>query len=269
MEIWGGNRAIDEHVLAPGIEAWVHARPHAGDDAGGDVHYVSACAGGKITRFAVADVSGHGASVDGFAQSLRALMRRFINTPDQSRFTRELNTEFARVAEAGIFATALLATYFAPTDQLIVVNAGHPRPMVRRARTGAWEVLDGATSDAPGIRNLPLGIIDPTEYAQFVVSLDPGDEVVVVTDSVVEAPGPSGGMLGEAGVLGVLGSMSACAPSERIGRFLEAVRAFRPDAEFQDDVTVVWIHHTGAAGPRRGLVEHLHTLGRMLGLEAV
>jgi len=271
MEIWGGNRAIENGVSAPGLDAWVYSRPYQGDQSGGDVHYVSTCASGRISRFAVADVSGHGAGVDAFAQGLRKLMRRHINTPDQSRFVRELNKEFSRLSTGGIFATALLATYFSPTDQLIMVNAGHPRPMVRRIATGTWEILDGADADSEVIHNLPLGIIEPTEYTQFAVTLDPGDEVVIVTDALLESKDADGRLLGEAGLLRVISSLPPMPLEQRVGSLLRAVAeqsGGTTETAFQDDVTVVWLAHNATEPKRQAFAEQLAVLGRMMGLGA-
>jgi len=160
MEIWGGNQAHDSGVSVPGIDAWVYSVPHAGGRAGGDIHYVSMCGGGKISRFAVADVSGHGEHVDALAVKLRSLMRRYINTLNQARFARALNEEFGRLAEGGTFATAVLATYYAPKDHLVVVNAGHPSPLWYRSTVGTWQKLVPETARRTDeVANLPLGII--------------------------------------------------------------------------------------------------------------
>ena len=61
MEVWRGNQPVDNGVVMPGLDAWVYSRPLGDAKAGGDVHYVSSCATGRITRLLVADVSGHGA----------------------------------------------------------------------------------------------------------------------------------------------------------------------------------------------------------------
>src|SRR6201986_2036753 len=79
MEIWGGSNAVENAVTMPGLDAWVTSRPHEGAEAGGDVHYVSLCGGGIITRMIVADVSGHGEAVAEFSDALRTLMGRKIN----------------------------------------------------------------------------------------------------------------------------------------------------------------------------------------------
>jgi phosphoserine phosphatase RsbU/P len=113
MEIIGGNRAIRQTVDAPGLKIWIDSRPLG--SGGGDVHYVSTCGAGYVTRLALADISGHGESVNLLAVALRKLMRKHINTLDQTRFARSLNRELAALDQSGRFATAVLATYFAPT----------------------------------------------------------------------------------------------------------------------------------------------------------
>src|SRR5688572_6077405 len=101
MEVWGGNAAVDSGVVMAGLDAWVYSRPYHGNDAGGDVHYVSSCATGRINRLLLADVSGHGAAVGGVATGLRGLMRRYINFIDQTRFVGEINRAFTALSEGG------------------------------------------------------------------------------------------------------------------------------------------------------------------------
>ena len=115
MEVWGGSEPRDNFIAVPGMDIAVRSRPYAGDAEGGDIHYISNCMAGFITRVIVADVAGHGESASEVSGTLRRLMRKHINTPDQSRFARALNEEFTRDTRDARFATALLATYFAPT----------------------------------------------------------------------------------------------------------------------------------------------------------
>ena len=98
MEIWGGNRPVEKAVSTPGLDIWVSSRPHEQAIAGGDVYYTSLCGGGSITRFILADVSGHGSIVSDVARSLRDLMRKNINSKDQSRLVQALNREFTELA---------------------------------------------------------------------------------------------------------------------------------------------------------------------------
>jgi len=66
MEVWGGNRSVDSGVIMPGMDAWVYSHPCQDREAGGDVHYLSTCCGGKVVRLVVADIAGHG---DGVAET--------------------------------------------------------------------------------------------------------------------------------------------------------------------------------------------------------
>src|SRR5438034_6831196 len=141
MEVWGGNQSVDSGVVMAGLDAWVYSKPYGGSDGGGDVYYVSSCATGRITRLLVADVSGHGQAVADLAVTLRTLMRKYVNHIDQTRFVRSMNERFVEMSAAGIFATAVVTTFFAPTKQLSLCHAGHPPAMLYRAGTKTWSVL--------------------------------------------------------------------------------------------------------------------------------
>src|SRR4051794_14837632 len=122
MEIWGSNRAIRQTVTLPGLEAWVYSHPYQQAESGGDVYYVSNCATGRITRLMLADVSGHGTAVADTATHLRMLMRRYVNHVQQLKFVSSMNDEFSNLNHAGGFATAVVATFLAPTRSLAFSN---------------------------------------------------------------------------------------------------------------------------------------------------
>ena len=133
MEIWGGYQAEQDAIGTPGLDIRVYSEPYHADLEGGDVHYVSLCGGGIITRLIVADVSGHGSTVGVFSSALRALMRKNINAKSQRRLVRSLNRQFTEMADLCRFATAVVATYLATNRTLSVCNAAHPRPLLDRA----------------------------------------------------------------------------------------------------------------------------------------
>lgn len=164
MEIRGGSQAVEESVATPGIDAWVFSEPFEGASGDGDVHYVSLCGGGVITRLILADVSGHGADVAEVSVALRALMRKNINTKSQTRLVQALNRQFGALAQLSRFATAVVATYLATRRRLTVCNAGHPRPLWRRAATGQWALLD---QDVGNLGNLPLGLDEESPYKAY------------------------------------------------------------------------------------------------------
>lgn len=249
MEVWGGNQPVDSGVVMAGLDAWVYSRPFAGAEAGGDVHYVSSCATGRITRLLVADVSGHGSAVAQTAVSLRSLMRRFVNFIDQTRFVRSMNDEFISLSKDGAFATAVVATFFAPTGEVSLCNAGHPPPLLFRAKSRTWSLLEaGAKSaGAPGAQNFPLGIVDLAAYEQFSLQLRTADLVVCYTDSLIESKDENGEWLGAKGLLEIARTLDTSDPAALIPALIAAVQRRAPDNLTEDDVTVLVFRPNGLA----------------------
>lgn len=268
MEIWGGNTAVESVVSMPGMDAWVYSQPYQAQAVGGDIHYVSMCGMGRIGRFFLADVAGHGNEVSGLAIELRRLMRRSINRPDQTRIARGLNRAFGRLSTSGVFATAAIMTYFAPTDQLLCCLAGHPRPLWYRAHSQRWSMLEPSDSGGHAFQGYPLGIIHPTEYRQFAVTLARGDLIVAYTDALIEAHAPGGDLLGEAGLLALAETTYSGAPA-RFGRDLIAavdLAAGDTIATRADDLTLLVLHHNAADPPPVSLAHRLRMMAKMLGL---
>lgn len=276
MEIWGGNEAITRQVRLPGIDAWVFSRPHEDAEGGGDVHFVSLCGGGLITRLVVADVSGHGAKVADFARSLRDLVRRNINRKSQDRLVRDLNREFGDFAQARRFATAIVATYLANTDRLTLHNAGHPRPLLYRARDARWEVV--ATPEPPpstpadpdeGPADLPFGLDEATPYRPLELTLAPGDLLVFYTDAITEARAPAGGLLGEEGLLALIQPLDRADPMTLGPALLAAVERLQGGPLDDDDLTLLILHHHGGPPRRAGPAEKLAVYAKVFGLKPV
>ena len=263
MEIRGGSRAVEETFDAPGLDEWVFSQPYEAAQGGGDVHYFSLCGGGIVSRLILADISGHGAAVAEVAEGLRKLMKKNINVKNQARLVRDLNRQFATVAQTEHFATAVIATYLATDRTLTICNAGHPRPLYRRAADGRWEFL-GPTEGEVG--NLPWGLDDETPYHQFQQTLGVGDIVLFYTDALVEAADPSGRQLGEEGLLALASGLDH-QDDVHVGHSLvEAVANHRGGHEADDDVTLVaWRHN--ASGPRHpSLAEKVDTYAKVFGL---
>ena len=128
MGVWDGNRETAFEGQLPGLAAWVYSAPFDSSISGGDVHYLSVCDQGSLSRIVLADVSGHGAEVDTVAQSLLRLMHRYINTWDQSDFMRDLSRAFRQAQAGSQYATAVVLGFYRELSQLTYTNAGHPAP---------------------------------------------------------------------------------------------------------------------------------------------
>jgi len=265
MEIWGGSEAFDNAISVTGLDAWIYSRPYRDERQGGDIYYVSTCGHSYISRFAVADVSGHGEIVSALSDRLRQLMRKHINTLNQSRFVRALNKEFSQMASGGKFATAILTSYYAPTQDIIICNAGHPPPLWYRANIGQWQFL---THEHPERKNdasnLPLGIIEPTKYHQFAVRLSKNDLVLIYSDSLIESADPAGELLGPDGLLETARGLNPESPTRVKDELLRRVAARQGSDQFEDDVTLLVLHHNAAAPRRLSVGEFVAVIGKAL-----
>lgn len=268
MEVWSGSQLTTRGVAFGGLDAWVYSKPYGGARSGGDVYYASSCATGRITRLLLADVSGHGSSVASTAADLRTLMRRFVNRLDQGEFVRLLNQQFTAMSRVGVFATAIVTTFFAPTRRLTLCNAGHPRPLLYRARDRSWNFLSHTgASGQPASGNVPLGLIEITEYEQFDVELEPGDCVLSYTDALMESCDADGEMLGEKGVLRIVRLLGDIEPEKLIEALLREIGDRYPQNLTEDDVTVLVVRANGRQ-PNYTLGEKLRALLRLTGAVA-
>ncbi len=259
MEVWGGNRAVETDVVMPGLDARLYSRPYqrAGPtDAGGDIHFITSCASGRIARMIIADVSGHGAPVSRAADALRRLMRRHSNHIDQTRLLEALNREFEQIHDSSdeqdrggslLFATAVVATYFAPTDELSIACAGHPRPIHVR-RTGGvvrGELIEPVSRSIDGgPSDLPLGVVEGTRFNIASVTLEPDDAVVFYTDSLIEVQDAQGRQLGQRGLAEMLAGISAGSLADFTQRLIAEINAWAGPGPgdstlFDDDVTIL------------------------------
>lgn len=267
MEVWGGNTPVDTGVAMAGLDAWVYCKPYAGAEGGGDVYYVSACATGRIHRLLVADVSGHGQAVAELAAQLRALMRRYVNHLDHTQFVRSMNEQFALMATGGCFATAVVTTFFGPTGRLTLCNAGHPPPLLYRARDKRWARLDEQTPESPDVSNIPLGIEGSMEYQAFDVNLRTDDLVLCYTDSLIESRDAEGELLGVDGLFRIVQSLEWSEPAELIPKLLGAVVSVREGNLTEDDVTALLFRANGKGGRLR-VFDRLIAPVRVLGAAA-
>ena len=243
FELWGGNGGANHPVELPGLEGWVYSSPLEATRAGGDVHYLSVCSKGRLSRIAVADVAGHGGHASSVAENLRKVLQHHTNNWDQSALMRELNEAFARESRQNRFATAAVLGFYIETGELLFSSAGHPPPIWYRAKEKSWEVLLDNTPYAVEIGGLPLGLIPGTAYSQTGVRLGAGDTLLLYTDGITEARNPSGSELGQNGLLEIVCALKPGSPADTCLDLLKAVQTFRGDEPRHDDETVLVLQY--------------------------
>lgn len=247
MEVWGGNTSTDTAIHRPGLSCRVWSHSFGSGDAGGDVYYLSSCASGRLTRFLLADVCGHGESAAAGAEALRELMRQNVNRIRQTQLVQAVNQELAVADISGRFATALIGTWFAPFSEMMLSNAGHPIPLLYRASTGVWSTCEAKSRERVAMQNMPLGIDERTCYSEHRIKLQPGDLLLCYTDALSESRDASGRYIQTSGLVDLLQSLDGAPPDVLIQRLLGRLESASPGNLDRDDVTVMLFEATTKA----------------------
>jgi sigma-B regulation protein RsbU (phosphoserine phosphatase) len=135
-------------------------------------------------RFAVivGDVAGKGVSAALLMARLSSDVRFSLATePDPAKAVQRINRAFAQRDWQDKFVTMIVAVVNPQSHELMLVNAGHMAPLLRRGAGGGVEEIG---EDAAG---LPLGVTDDYQYESHTRILEPGDLVTIFTDGFSEA----------------------------------------------------------------------------------
>lgn len=173
--------------------------------AGGDYYDFFEMEGGRFGVI-IADVAGHGAGAATVVAILQALLHSaHAGDRDPASTLARVSRELVRKRIENNFVTAFFAVFDPGRSALSYSNAGHNRPLVRRAGGGVEEIL--------GAASIPLGITTDLGYDTERFSLSPGDTLVLYTDGIVEAFGPRDPATGEREMFGkqrLIDTLRAC-----------------------------------------------------------
>lgn len=220
----------------PGLE--IATSYLASDQAGGDYYDFFELPGQRL-GIMIADVSGHGAA----AATVMAMLHAIVHCYEPSgEFRPDAALAFAnrRLVAGGLdgqFVTAFLGVLDAVSGRLEYSNAGHPPPLVKRARTGVTDVVRGDGA-------LPLAVVDEIDPPLEVIQLEPQDTLVLYTDGITEAFDSNREMFG---VEGLLESVVDCsgAPDCAVDHVHKGLFRHRGAFTRDDDQTLVAVRFHG------------------------
>jgi serine phosphatase RsbU (regulator of sigma subunit) len=116
------------------------------------------------------------------------------------------------------------------------------------------------------VSNLPLGIIEPTNYYQFSVKLREGDLIVAYTDALTDIHKPAGMRLGESGLLDLATRVPPSDPRDTTARVLEAIDQWSNNTAADDDRTLIAMRHNGSNPPPMTVRQALKSMAKLVGL---
>jgi sigma-B regulation protein RsbU (phosphoserine phosphatase) len=241
-EVWASNRNVAHTVELPGLQGWIYSAPLELGFDGGDIHYLSACDYGLLSRVVLADVSGHGRSIAVVAEALLRLVRAHMNSLEQSALLMELSASLSsmKADDATTYATALVVGFDSTGGDLTVTDAGHPPPLWYRAAQRQWELLQKSESPQPGRPvGIPIGLEFPTRYEDLVVNFGGDDLLICYTDGISDATDDQGRALGVDGLLELARGLTLESPMAAGATLLGLVDGFRRGAPASDDETLI------------------------------
>jgi sigma-B regulation protein RsbU (phosphoserine phosphatase) len=262
MEVWGGNGSAENCFARPGLDVWVWSKPvevrHA---VGNDVHLLSSCASGRITRALLADICGPGAVLTELGEEFRDLLMRNVNAIKQSRVIQEMSTRLRDFSDKGGFASVLVSTYFAPTRSLAICNAGHPPPLMFRAQENTWSVLKRVQNTDSANDNASPGVLSEDEFQEFSTHLSDGDMVLCYSNSLTECRDANGRTMGVVGLLERVRKVAVEHPSDIVGELTRTIQDEHLDNFCEQDATIIL---SRASTTRVGLKNNLLAPFRLL-----
>ena len=107
LEVSGGRLTYQANHEMPGLAMQIYSqRCDRCLQGGGEIHYVSSCASGRITRVMLADICGSEDIFQRLSCEMRAGLIRNINSIWQNRVVADVSKKFREFARQGGFGTA-------------------------------------------------------------------------------------------------------------------------------------------------------------------
>jgi phosphoserine phosphatase RsbU/P len=187
---------------------------------------------GRRVGILIADVSGHGVPAALVASMLKvAVAAQAIHAESPAEVLSGINQIFHGKLR-NQFITALYLFLDLEAGRLTAASAGHPRPLLCRNGAGRVEELP--------LGGTVLGRLRRAAYEEVSVDLQPGDRLLMLTDGIPEALGPSGEAFGDERLQSFLARRSSLSAEAIADDLLKEIAAWRGGlAVFDDDLTLV------------------------------
>lgn len=232
-------RTLQQGLLPPPlphIPGWSVAASYrpagAENEVGGDFYDAFPVAGGWLV--VVGDVTGRGARAASVTAQARYTLRTAAAlTGDPLVALATLNRALLARGDSALCSVAAVAISEDPQQPVRLAVAGHPPPLLI-----SGDVIREVTGQGP-----VLGAFLDATWALDSTVVDPGQQIVIVTDGIAEAGG-EGGRFGEERLRAEL--CGATSPVQVVQKLEGALQAFT-GGTLDDDVAIVAISPTTSA----------------------
>ncbi|MBQ9566301.1 MAG: SpoIIE family protein phosphatase, partial [Synergistaceae bacterium] len=189
----------------------------------------------------MADVSGKGVPAALFMVIAKTLIKnRAQMGGSPTEILSVVNDQLCDGNEAGLFVTVWLGILEISTGKVVMVNAGHEHPALRRAG-GSWELLKTKHSPAVAVR-------EGMKFREAEFELFPGDRLYLYTDGVAEATNAANELYGTDRMIDALNRHAGEPVEELPVSMKREIDAFVGDAPQFDDITMLTLRYWGMEG---------------------
>lgn len=192
---------------------------------------------------AIGDVSGKGMPAALLMSNLQAsLQGQVIHPSSVAEIVTRVNNLLVGSTDPHMFATFFYGLLDLTSGTFTSTNAGHNPPLVLR-NDGSIELLKTG--------GLLLGMVSGVVYKQETITLEPGEIIVMYTDGITEAVGPSAeeddpeAMFGEEPLIEVVRRHSHLPAVGIKEAILDAVSQHTQGVAQSDDITLVVVRRQG------------------------
>jgi serine phosphatase RsbU (regulator of sigma subunit) len=198
---------------------------------GGDMYDCFALPEGKIC-LSFGDVAGKGVPGALIMSRMSSCVQSTVrHVHDVVEAMKAINDHMSDGKIEGKFVTFILCIVDTRNHEVVLSNAGHASPIIRRAN-GTVEQFDQERA-GPAV-----GMMEGYPYESETRTLEPGDMVVITTDGVEEAMSTAGDLYTVQRVLELV--KKGPAEAEKLGKLLLAdVRRHAAGRSQSDDITIM------------------------------
>ncbi len=213
-----------------GEEIAVYARSIPAYEVGGDFYSYLAMAEGRAA-IAIGDISGKGVGA--------ALLMALTSSAVESQGRQVEHPAQVLTALNNLLAPRLRANHMNAALLFVVIDTGARTLRVANAGMIAPILVTAHGSHFIEVGGLPLGSFVGALYHEEVVSYEPGDSLLLVSDGVVEAHDASSELFGFERLEETIAQAQPGDVRELVELVLERVQEHMGDAEQHDDITIV------------------------------
>ncbi len=196
--------------------------------------------------FYILDVSGHGVAAALLSVTLHKVLTPFpnpnslltrvhdggsrIEVVSPPRVAEQLNSLFPMNPVTQQYFTLLYGVLNVRTKEFRYVTAGHCPPIYFSPAGKPFEIVE---------YGFPVGMFPTAQFEEQVMKMDPGGRLYLYSDGLTEAMNDRNEPFGKDRLVGAIEENRHLPLPESLSDLYERVRAWRGDAPFEDDVSLL------------------------------